>query len=138
MPPNGGIVRLENVQMKPFFSKGELNAELSVRVPGRTARSNGLPGGHTDLNRRHPGVEKDFAEGVLIIIMFSTSFRPEIINKEVTEDVKWLPGVSEATGVVREEAWGSSSCSKAASPRRAKGQEISMFRWVFHSTQRHS
>jgi hypothetical protein len=25
MPPDGGIVRLENVQMKPFFPKGELN-----------------------------------------------------------------------------------------------------------------
>jgi hypothetical protein len=106
MPPNGGIVHPENVQMKPFFSKGELNVELSVQVPGRTVISNGLPGGHTDLNRCHPGVEKDFAEGVLIIIMFSTSFRPEIIYKEATEDVEWLPGVNEAAGVVREEAWG--------------------------------
>jgi hypothetical protein len=26
MPPDGGIVRPENVQMKPFFPKGELNA----------------------------------------------------------------------------------------------------------------
>jgi hypothetical protein len=38
--------------------------------------------------------------------MFSTSFRPEIIEKEATKDVERLPGVSEAASVVREEAWG--------------------------------
>ncbi len=69
-------------------------------------RSNGLPGGHTDLNRHHPGVEQDFAKGVLIIKMFSTSFRPEIIDKEATKDVERLSGVSEAASVVHEEAWG--------------------------------
>jgi hypothetical protein len=26
MPPNGGIIRLENVQMKPLFPKSKLNA----------------------------------------------------------------------------------------------------------------
>jgi hypothetical protein len=31
MPLDGGIVHPENVQMKPFFPKGELNAKLSVR-----------------------------------------------------------------------------------------------------------
>jgi hypothetical protein len=69
-------------------------------------RSNGLPGGHIDLKRHHPGVEQDFAKGVLIIKMFSTSFRPEIIQKEAMKDVERLPGVSEAASVVREEAWG--------------------------------
>jgi len=56
MPPDGGIVRPENVQVQPFFPKGKLNANLSVRVLGLTVRSNGLPGGHTDLHRRNPGV----------------------------------------------------------------------------------
>jgi hypothetical protein len=35
MPPDGGIVRPENVQMKPFFPKGELN--------WRTPKSRGEP-----------------------------------------------------------------------------------------------
>jgi hypothetical protein len=56
MPPNGGIVRSENVQVKPFFSKVKLNATLDVRVSGRAVRSNSLPSGHTDLHRRHPGL----------------------------------------------------------------------------------
>ncbi len=56
MPPNGGIVRPEDVQVKPFFPKSKLNATLNDRVPGGTVGSNGLPSGHTDLNRRHPGL----------------------------------------------------------------------------------
>jgi hypothetical protein len=65
MPPDGGIVRPENVQVKPFFPKGKLYAKLSVRVLGQTVKSNGLPGGHTDLHRRHLGVEQDFAKGIV-------------------------------------------------------------------------
>jgi hypothetical protein len=56
VPPDGGTVRPENVQVKPFFPKGKLNAKLNVRVLGLMVRFNGLPGGHTDLHRRHPGV----------------------------------------------------------------------------------
>jgi hypothetical protein len=56
MPSNGGIVRPENVQVKPFFPKSKLNITLIIRVPGRTVGSNSLPGGHIDLNRRHPGL----------------------------------------------------------------------------------
>ncbi len=74
MPPDGGTVRPENVKLKPLFSKGELNASLNVRVFGRAVGSNGLPSGHTDLNRRHPGVEENFLKGVVVIEMFSTSF----------------------------------------------------------------
>ncbi len=106
MPFDGGIVRSKNVQMKPFFPKGKLNAKLSIRVLGRTVRSNGLPSGHTDLHRRHPGIEQDFAKGVLIIKVFSTSFRPEMVKDEATEDVEGLAGVSEAASVIREEAGG--------------------------------
>ncbi len=57
MPPNGGIVRPENVQVKPFLPKSKLYITLSVQVPGGMAGSNGLPSGHTDLNRRHPGLK---------------------------------------------------------------------------------
>ncbi len=57
MPPNGGIVRSKNVQVKPFFPKSKLNTTLNVRVPGRTVGSNSLPSGHTDLNCCHPGLK---------------------------------------------------------------------------------
>jgi len=36
MPPDGGIVRPENVQVEPLFPKGELNTKLNLRVLGRT------------------------------------------------------------------------------------------------------
>jgi len=60
MPPDSGIVRPENVQLEPFFLKGKLYTTLNVRVSGRTVGSNSLPSGHTDLNRRHPGLKEDF------------------------------------------------------------------------------
>ncbi len=45
-------------------------------------------------------------EGVLIIKMFPTSFRPEIVQDEASQDVEGLAGVGEASGVVREEVGG--------------------------------
>ncbi|CAM6027382.1 unnamed protein product [Sphagnum balticum] len=106
MPPNGGVIRPENVQVKPFFPKSKLNAKLSVRVFGLTMGSNGLPDGYTDLDRRHPGIKEDFTKGVLIVKVFSTSFRPDKIEDEASQDVEGLTGVNEATLVVREEARG--------------------------------
>ncbi len=106
MPPDGGIVHLENVQMEPLFPKGKLNTNLSVRVFGRAARSNGLPSDHTDLNRRHPGLEENFLKAVVFIKVLSTSFQPEMIENEATEDVERLPGVRESAGVVREKVGG--------------------------------
>ncbi len=106
VPPDGGVIRLENVQMKPLFPKSKLNAKLSIRVLGRTVRYNGLPSGHTDLHRRHPSIEEDFVKGVLIIKVFSTSFRPEIIKDEASQDVEGLMGVGEASSVVCKEAGG--------------------------------
>ncbi len=90
--------------MQPLFPKGKLNVNLSVRVLGRAVKSNGLPSGHTNLNRHHPGLEEDFREGVVVIEMFSTSFRLEVIKDEDTEDVERLPRVRVSAGVVREEA----------------------------------
>ncbi len=76
MPPDGGIVRPENVQVKPLFSKGKLNTSLSVWVLGRTVRSNGLPSGHTNLHHRHPGLEKNFLEGVMVAEVFPAPSHP--------------------------------------------------------------
>jgi hypothetical protein len=104
MPRDGGIIRPENVQMEPFFPKSKLYGKLSIRVLGRTVRSNGLPSGHTDLHRCHPGIEEDFVKGVLIIKVFSISFRPEIVKDEASQNVEGLTGVGEAARVVREEA----------------------------------
>jgi len=106
MPPDGGIVRPENVQMEPLFPKGKLDTNLSVRVFGRAARSNGLPSGHTDLHRCHPGLEENFLKGVVIVKVFSTSLRPEMIENEATEDVERLSRVHESTDVVRQKAGG--------------------------------
>ncbi len=102
MPPNCGIVRPENVQVKPFFPKSNLNAPLNDRVPGGTVGSNGLPSGHTDLNRCHPGLQEDFFQGVLIVEVFSTPFRPEVVQNKAPEYVEGLPNVRVSTGVVRE------------------------------------
>jgi hypothetical protein len=88
MPPDGGVIRPENVQMKPLFPKNKLNAKLSIQVFGQTVRSNSLPGGHTDLHCCHPGVKEDFVKGVLIIKVFSTSFRPEMVENEASKDVE--------------------------------------------------
>jgi hypothetical protein len=92
MPPDGGIVRSHNVHMKPFFSKVRFNASLSVRVLGGQLRSNGLRRGHTDLNGGHPGLGENRGEGVLIIKVFSTSFRPEAVDNEVCKMFKGCMG----------------------------------------------
>ncbi len=102
MPPNGGIVRLENVQVKPFFPKSNLNTTLNGRVPSGTVGSNSLPSGHTDLNRRHPGLPEDFFQGVMIVEVFSTPFRPKVVQNKAPEYVEGLPSVRVSTGIVRE------------------------------------
>ncbi len=104
MPPNGGIVRSENVQMKPFFPKGKFNSMLYVRVPGRAVKSNGFPGGHTDLHRRDPGLKENFLEIVTVVEMHSAPFRPEVVHDQAMEYVKRLPCVRVAAFVVHEEA----------------------------------
>jgi len=69
-------------------------------------RFNGLPSGHTDLHRRHPGLEKNFLEGVMVAEMFPASFRPEVVEDESAKNVERLSGVSKSASVVREEAGG--------------------------------
>ncbi len=104
MPPNGGIVRPENVQMKPFFPKSNLNTTLNGRVPGGMVGSNSLPSGHTDLNRHHPCQPEDFFQGVMIVEVFSTSFNPQVVQNKAHEYVEGLSSVRVATGIVREES----------------------------------
>jgi hypothetical protein len=69
-------------------------------------RSNGLPSGHTDLNGGHLGLGENRFEGVIVIKVFPTSFSPEAINNEATQDVYNLSGVGETAGVVCEEPQG--------------------------------
>jgi len=76
MPSNGGIVRFENVQVKPLFPKGTFNTTLNFRVFGRAVRSNGFPSSHTNFNRRHLGLKKDFLKGIFVVEVFSAPFRP--------------------------------------------------------------
>ncbi len=66
-------------------------------------RSNGLPRGHADLNGGHPSLSENLLEGVLITKVFFTSFRPKVVKNKATEDIQWLPGVSEAPNVVGKE-----------------------------------
>ncbi len=66
-------------------------------------RSNGLPSGHTDLNRRHPSLQEDLLERVLVTKVPSAPFGPEVIKNKTTEDVERLSEVGEAVSVVREE-----------------------------------
>jgi len=66
-------------------------------------RSNGLPSGHTDINRCHPGLEEDLLEGVLVSKVPSASFELEVVKDKATEDVERLSEVGETASVVREE-----------------------------------
>jgi hypothetical protein len=59
-------------------------------------KSNGLPGGYTNLNGGHPGLSEDRLEGVIVIEVFPTSLGPKVIKDKAMEDVQRLPGVCEA------------------------------------------
>ncbi len=79
MPPDGGLIRSENVHVKPLFPKVRFNTSLNIRVLGGPVRSNGLPRGHADLNNGHPGLSEDRIERVFVIEVFPTSFGPEVV-----------------------------------------------------------
>ncbi len=80
MPPDGGIVRPHDAPVEPLFFEFRLDASLLVRVLVGPLRSNGFPGSHTDLNGGHPGLGENRGERVLVIKMFSTSFRPKHVD----------------------------------------------------------
>ncbi len=75
MPPNGGIVLPENVQVQPFLSKRKLNARLDGGVFGGAVRSNGLRSGHTDLDRGNLGLRKDLIKRVEAVEVPSAPLR---------------------------------------------------------------
>jgi len=76
---------------------------LGVRILGGAVRSNSLPSGHIDFNRRHPCLEEDLLEGVLVTKVPSAPFGLEVIKDKTTEDVERLSKVGEAASVVCEE-----------------------------------
>ncbi len=86
-------------------------------------RSNSLPSGHIDLNRRHPCLEEDLLEGVLVTKVPSAPFGLEVIKDKTTEDVERLSKVGEAASVVCEEPRRSSLRSMTFSPKSTNGQE---------------
>ncbi len=65
-------------------------------------RSNGLPSGHTDLNRGNPGLRKDLIKRVEAVEVPSAPLRPEIVEYETSENVQRLYRVGEAASVIRE------------------------------------
>jgi hypothetical protein len=75
---------------------------LDVRIPGGAVRSNSLPSGHTDLNRRHLALEEDLLEGVLVTKVPSASFGLEVIKDKTTEDVERLFEVGEAADALHD------------------------------------
>jgi len=57
---SGGAITPDDVHMKPFRSKSELNPSLHSRVIDRPRGPDGLPGGHADFDGGHPGLREDF------------------------------------------------------------------------------
>ncbi len=75
---------------------------LDVRIPCGAVRSNSLPSGHNDFNCRHPCLEENLLEGVMVTKVLSAPFGLEVIEDKTTEDVQRLFEVGEAVGVVCE------------------------------------
>jgi len=66
-------------------------------------RSNGFPSGHTNFNGGHPCLKEDFFERVLVTEVPSAPLRLVKVEEEATKNVKRLPWVSEAAGMICEE-----------------------------------
>jgi hypothetical protein len=65
--------------MKPLRSKGKLNPSLHSRVIHRARGFDGLLGGHADFNGGHPGLRKDFVNGVAVVEVLAASLGPKVI-----------------------------------------------------------
>jgi hypothetical protein len=78
---------------------------LNDRVLGGAVSFNGLPSGHADLNRSHPGLSENLLERVVVVEVLSAPLGPKIVEQETTKDVQGLSKVGEASLVLREEAW---------------------------------
>jgi hypothetical protein len=69
--------------VEPFFSEIKLNFRLNTRILGGTARSNGFPRGHANLNSGHPGLGEYAFDGVLVTEVSFASLGPDMIKNEV-------------------------------------------------------
>ncbi len=67
-------------------------------------RSNGLPSGHTDLDRSHPGLGENMLERVKAVEVLSAPLGPEIVEQETAKNVQRLSNIGEASHMVREES----------------------------------
>ncbi len=67
-------------------------------------RSNGLPSGHTDLDRSHPGLGENMLERVKAVKVLSAPFGREIVEQETTKNVQRLSKIGEASRMVHEES----------------------------------
>ncbi len=88
--------------MQPFLSKRKFNARLDGGVLGCAVKSNGLPSGHTDLDRGNLGLREDLIKKVEAVEVPSAPLRPEIVEQETSENVQRLPRVGETARVIRE------------------------------------
>ncbi len=75
---------------------------MEGEVLGGAVRSNGLPSGHTDLDRGNLGLREDLIKRVEVVEVPSAPLRPEIVEQETSENVQRLPRVGEAARVIRE------------------------------------
>ncbi len=99
-PRNGALALPKDVAVEPLRPKGLLNTILPILLPSTTRGSNGPPGGHADLGRGLPGLQKNSFERVKAVEVLATPFRPDIVKQEAPEDVEGLADVREATRVV--------------------------------------
>ncbi len=72
--------------MTPLCPKGLTNPNLNDRLSGGPEGIDGFPSGHPNLN----DVLKNVFKEVLIVKVVPATFRPEKVEDETFEDVKWL------------------------------------------------
>jgi hypothetical protein len=82
---------------------------LNTRVLGGPNGINGLPSGHSNLNKSNPSFLKDFPRGIRVIKMLSASFRPKEVEDKTAKDVKQVCDIGEASYMVRLDPGGSFS-----------------------------
>jgi hypothetical protein len=90
----------KDVQVTPFSPKGLLNPISNTKFSGGPEGVDGLPSGHPNLNDSHPSLLWDFPRGILVVEVLLPPLRPQKVENEVAENVKWLCSVGEATNVV--------------------------------------
>ncbi len=64
------------------FLKANSMLDWMAGVLGGAVRSNGLPSGHTNLDRSHLGLGENMLERVKAVEVLSAPFGPEIVEQE--------------------------------------------------------